>query len=942
MNVYRILKNIALTLFLIIPAGIYAQGSIEGIVLDAKTGESLVGVNVVIEGTLKGVVTDFEGKYSITNLQPGKYNLKFSYVSYNTTISENINVERNKTSLVNIKLDEASISLESVVVTATKRSNTEMSMISSIKTSNIVVSGISAQTISRSQDKDASEVVKRIPGITILEDKFIVVRGLNQRYNNVWLNNAATPSSETDVKAFSFDVIPSSMIDNILVYKTAAPELPAEATGGFIKIFTKNMPDKNFLNIEYGIGYKENTTFKNFEQNQGGKFDWLGIDDGTRALPSGFPSNLANVSGSESNKYSKLLNKNWTTTGTNAIPNQKIGITMGRRFTVGKINVGNITTVNYNNSFETLHKTNNNYKIYDYANDKSNPNFTYKDDVYSNDVKLSVLHNWAFYLGKGDKIEFRNLFNQIGLKRSSFRTGHEYYSGEDIMQNENRFMSRSIYSGQLGGEHSFNEGITKLDWVTGYSYANRLEPDRKVLTYQYDENKALYKISLKEGSAVDPKLAGRLFLKNIENIYLGCTNLEHKFNLLGIKPSVKTGIYAEYKDRVFNVRNIGYLKGANFDETTSDMLYLPANELFTDNNFDYLNKLKLSETTDASDEYEASNFLTAAYVGLNIPITSYINFYGGVRAEQNQLKLTGHKKGDLLENPTNVNNTKLELFPSANITYNFTEKTLVRLAYGRTINRPEFREVSPFNFYDFNSSASIYGNSDLKDALIDNIDFRFENYPSAGETYSIAFFYKKFSNPIEMVYAEGGSGLAYTFQNAQKAENMGIEVEIRKALDEISLKNFSVVANGSLIYSKVFFSEESKKTQKDRALQGQSPYIANVGLYYNNEKNGFDASILYNIIGKRTLIAGRVYQSANETIPDVYEMPRNVLDLTLSKKINKIIELKFGIKDILNENKHQQQTFEFTDQNGVKQERTLPTLDYNPGRTISLGVVVKL
>jgi len=596
---------------------------------------------------------------------------------------------------------------------------------------------------------------------------------------------------------------------------------------------------------------------------------------------------------------------------------------------LGKVNVGNITTVNYSNSFETLNKSIIKYENIDNISNSAIHSYDYTDNQYSHDTKLSVLHNWAFYLGKGDKIEFRNLFNQIGLNRTTDRDAIILPQADhDIKkQHEYQFMSRSIYSGQLAGEHSFNEGVTKIDWVTGYSFANRLEPDRKSISYIYRPDQKKYEL---ENSNTLP---GRIFLKNIENIYLAGANGEHKFNLFSIKPSLKAGFYAEYKNRAFNIKNLYYNKNIDKDQS---VYYLPADSLFVDKylNHDYL---ALQDGTSLANEYTANNTLYAGYVGLNIPITSKINLYGGVRAEQNRLQLTGYNEAKV---QININNAKLNIFPSANITYNFTERTLVRFAYGKTINRPEFREVSPFSFYDFNTTASVQGLTSLKDALIDNIDFRFEHYPTLGETYSVALFYKNFKNPIEMAYQRGQSGTAYTFQNADKATNMGVEVEVRKSLDDISLKNFSVVANGSLIYSKVYFAETAQKTQKNRALQGQSPYIANFGFYYNNEKSGLDVSLLYNIIGERIIVAGVIDGTYEK--PDVYEMPRNVLDFTISKKINKIIELKFGVKDLLNNNRRQQQTFRYTDKNNVNQELTVPTLDYTPGRLYSIGLVVKL
>lgn len=223
-----------------------AQSSITGKILDKKSKEPLVGATVLIENTKMGTTTNIDGNFQIKNLSPGEYTLKISYVSYQTQELNKIKVKNGIPTVLTIEMEEAKLVLQSVQVVAQPRTDTELSLLREVKSSLQITNGISSQQISKTLDTDASEVIKRVPGITIQENRFVVVRGLNQRYNNVWLNNAPTPSSEIDVKAFSFDNVPSNMIDHIITYKSASPELPAEATGAFIKIFTKNIPGRKF------------------------------------------------------------------------------------------------------------------------------------------------------------------------------------------------------------------------------------------------------------------------------------------------------------------------------------------------------------------------------------------------------------------------------------------------------------------------------------------------------------------------------------------------------------------------------------------------------------------------------------------------------------------------------------------------------------------------
>ena len=224
---------------------------------------------------------------------------------------------------------------------------------------------------------------------------------------------------------------------------------------------------------------------------------------------------------------------------------------------------------------------------------------------------------------------------------------------------------------------------------------------------------------------------------------------------------------------------------------------------------------------------------------------------------------------------------------------------MIRAAYGLSVNRPEFRELAPFYFVDFDLNAGIYGNPAIKQAYIHNFDLRFEHYPSPNETFNLGFFYKTFRNPVEMVIM-GNNPTQYTFENVQSAYSYGIETDVRKSLGFISgAENFSVILNATLIKSKVQFGEGN--LNRDRALQGQSPYMVNTGLFYYNDNNGLMITALYNIIGKRIVAVGRPSPNEWEDIPDIYEMPRNVFDLAVSKKISEKFEIKAGIKDIFNQ-----------------------------------------
>ncbi len=238
------------------------KGILKGTINDAKTGESLVGTTILMQGTTTGTITDFDGNYSLPNISPGAYNMVISFISYQSQIIR-VEIKDGEETVLNVKLEPATLDVGEVQVVAKKREDTEMSLLSSLKSSDLIMSGISAQQIGKSQDKDAAEVMRRVPGITITDGRFVIVRGLVERYNSVMLNNATAPSFEADKRAFSFDAIPSGMIENILIYKSPAPELPADFAGAAIEVKTKNVADQNSFSLTYGNKYIQGSTFNN-------------------------------------------------------------------------------------------------------------------------------------------------------------------------------------------------------------------------------------------------------------------------------------------------------------------------------------------------------------------------------------------------------------------------------------------------------------------------------------------------------------------------------------------------------------------------------------------------------------------------------------------------------------------------------------------------------
>jgi hypothetical protein len=944
-----------LMIILASPVFLFAQtGIIQGIVIDKTTRETLVGVNILIEGSTTGASTDLNGEFIIERLKPGIYNLAVSMISYSKTLINDVNVSRDNVTFLNIELQEEAQMMQEVVIVDRRKTEMEISIINTIKNTNLVANGISSQQILKSQDRDASEVIRRIPGVTIFNGRFIVVRGLNQRYNSVWLNNASTPSSEADSRAFSFDIIPSSLLDNIMVYKTPAAEIPADFSGAFIDVSTRNNPNQNTTEISYNASVREHTTFNDYYKYQGSPTDFLGFDNGTRALPEDFPEtnefkDLSNTYTPEAmelvTRYGREINKVWTADMHNAIFDNRFNVALNRRFRIGATDVGFITALNYTNTNLYLPIQRMDYQVYNFEEDKPVLNFDFYDDQYTTTAKTGILFNWSFALKNSGKITFQNLFNQIGYSRTTLRQGTEYYSSQTIRAFEYAFLSRTTYSGQLGGEHHFGRKNGKLNWTAGYSYTYRNEPNQKRLTTilnttQGDPHFNEYGLAI--GNTASPKYAGIVYQTLNEHLAMVKLDFTQPFKLGRIAPELKAGIYGEGKFRTFDARLLGFVK-SHEDLFNQDIPYMPFDSIFQDRNINQTDGIKLSESTNPSDSYTAENLQAAGYVSLKIPYVKWSTILAGLRIEENSQVLHSYSS-DLSSVPVNFNLTKLDFFPSVNITFDLNRKSLIRAAYGRTVNRPEFREIAPFNFYVFTENASFVGNPNLTNAYVHNVDVRYELYPSVSEMFSAGLFYKNFIHPIEITYLNSGSGLAYQPINAKGAYNYGIEVELRKTFSFLENKgavadffsDFTLVLNASYIRSQVQFVDTA--LERNRYMQGQSPYIINAGLYYQHEKTGWSSSLLFNVMGKRIIIVGQPNQDPREDIPDMYELPFNSLDFTLSKKFGTHWQVKGGIQNILNQTVQYRQTVEFEKAGEGNVKRYQPTLSFKPGRYYTLGI----
>lgn len=912
-----------------------AQNALKGVVVDKTTGEPVIGATIYFKNLKKGASTNLDGNYSIENIPAGTHTMEIACISYKTISLPDMEIKPGKNEF-DIVMEESATQLNEIVVSSVKRMNSEIAMVQATRTASVVMSGVSGRQISRSQDRSAAEVVKRIPGVSVINDRYIIVRGLAGRYNNVWINNTAVPSTEADTRSFSFDMLPSSQLESIMIVKSPSAEIPADFSGGFVKIATKSMPDKNELFISYGMNANSETHFNDHFYNTASPTDFLGFDNGVRSLRSSVPLRMDNNNQAQVTDITKNGFRNdWSVNKVRPMPDQRINFMINRVYNLkNDSKLGMVGAVNYSHGFQTYsNMLNARFGVYNTVSDESEYIYKYNDNQYSIDDKLGAMFNLTWIKGN-NKIEFRNIFNQTGKNRYTTREGWQNVSSKYIQEKEEYiYSSRTTYSGQFAGTHKI--GGSDIDWNAGYSYAGLNQPDRRIINRE--ENLVVGDKYFGQ-MAIDQNEITRDFVKLDEHIISGAVNYTLPVNVFNdINSEFKAGLYGEYRTREYNNRQFFYRfnrYGLSEDFVYKDVI----SEILTDGNFSS-DKLYIYEDTDNRNSYKGTNMKGSAYVSYKLPVGRF-NILAGLRAEAARMRLTSYEK--IYEFSTkNRDYDKLDLFPSLNASYNINKKNLVRLAYGSSVNRQEFREVSSSVFYDFNLFSDVKGNPDLKQAKIHNIDLRYEYYPSNEEYVTFALFYKYFINPIEWTYLDAGGSYTYTFENALSANNYGVEIDVRKKLDFIGIKGFTLGLNAAYISSNVNFDQQNS-LEKDRPMQGQSPYIVNSSLYYDNPELGLSAGILYNRIGKRVVGIGRVDTgsgaSINNDVPDTYEIPRDMVDIVISKKIGKTLEVKASFKDILNQEVIFEQYPKYIDNQGVIHERKQVAKSFKPGANFYLGL----
>ncbi len=938
MNKIFDINRLLFTLFVIssltlVSNEIIAQtGSLQGVIFDEDQSESIIGATVRIVELNTGAASDFDGRYIVRNIPAGEYTVIVSYIGYQSITVTEVAIRDNERTTLDFILKMGDAQLDEIVVTSFRDASTISAVVMNVKNSSQVTSGVSRQQISLSQDGNAAQVIQRIPGVTIAENRFVFIRGLSERYNNVMINNSSAPSTEIDKRSFSFDLISSSSIDRMMIYKSGSPDLPGDFAGGVIQVYTVDHVDANFLKLNIGSGFTTGTTGKSFLQSNGSNTDFLGFDNGFRNLPSNFPdSNTLQSSARNSDiriEGAHLLPNNFTPSEQFAAPDYKIGIDFGRVSTLFGKPLTTITSIDYSNSLQ-IHQRD--FLRYFEWEDRTQPiltRFQYTDDYHVKETRISMMSNWKLRLNNFNYLSFKNLFNQIGDNETIIRNGTDFIQRpDDEIQNYLLgYRSRSIYTGQIEGYHQIFESGSIL-WVAGGSMLRENEPDlRRFRTFKpRNEPDAPFVMQMPPSSNLFD--TGRYY--GDMNEYSFNHKLDFTWSLPGILRQIKTGYLVEYRDREFSSRYISYLYPGFFNPTVrEELIRLPLDQIFSNENIANLDGFVIEEGTRPIDSYTASSLTTAGYVSVEIPLNR-LSFDGGVRVENNIQKL--NSRDDFEE--IIVKNPVLSFLPFINSVFIVNDRLQVRSSYGRTVNRPEFRELAPFVFYDYKLDAGRAGNPSLQPATIDNLDLRFEFYPRLGETISLGGFMKYFDSPIETKTTVVTENPQFSYINAESAVSYGVELELRKSLlglsDSRILDRISMNLNGSLIFTEVDLGETAVAQDKVRPLQGQSPYIINAALYYDDPGN-LSGSIVYNLIGPRIFSVGDVL------FPTIYEMPRHSLDLSITKNFNGSFSVQAGIQNLLNSFHKFYQDSDRSGKIDMKSGSNHPIIQYQSGQSFNL------
>ncbi len=938
-----------LLISLISPVPAHAQqGTVTGIVQDSKYGDSLPGANVIVEGMATGTATDFDGQYTLP-LDSGTYNLIFSYIGYQSKTVRGVEVTPDEIVKLNITLSPEALEMEGeVVIEAAAVRNTEGVLLRDRQKAAAVSDAISAEFIGRSGSSTASEAMRKVTGASIVGGKYVYVRGLGDRYINTQLNGANLPSADPDRNAVPLDLFPSGLLDNIVTAKTFTPDKPGSFTGGTVDIATKSFPDALTFSLSSSMAYNTVSSLKDgFLLHQGDPVNTFGTTD--LALPSVFNNRtleipVRSIARTDPEQAARLdqLTKSFNTPfgpnfGTTPV-DQSYSLSVGNQLHFWGRPLGVIGSLSYSNKVSGYTEgTSARFLLTDPNATGLSENFMLNDQKSTSEVLAGGLVNVSYKVHPRHELGVNYMYNQSGEAVARLLTGFVDNLGRENTY-ETRVLGvteRNLSAFQTRGEHALGgQGRVKVGWNASFSTSTQNEPDLRFFTNHFDEQDGQRRYTITASQYAPPTRYFRDLEESNESFNLNLTMPFRQW--AGLPAKFKVGGSLVNKARNFRERQFLYrYDGARFPYTGNpDELFVNHLGIDEDRSTDTRTRfgLYLLDQTQPSNNYDGDQQIAAGYVMVDMPLMNRLRMVGGVRYETTEINV-------ISQNPE-IEQGRLDekdWLPSLGLTWEATEKMNVRAAYGRTLARPTFREMAPFSAFEFVKDFILVGNPNLTRTLINSYDLRWEWFVRPGEIYAVSAFFKDFTNPIERALTPEAQNPEVQFVNVDNGRVAGLEFEIRKRLDQLGrvFENVQAGANLTLTRSQVDIEEgelevirfTNPSASSTRDFLGQSAFVVNLDLGYNNPASGTSVNAFYNVFGQRLM------EVSTGGTPDLFEQPRNVLDLTFAQRLPAGFKLKASAKNLLDAEYKITQTFREVEY--LKQS-------YRLGRSFSLGVAYSI
>lgn len=883
-------------------------GSIAATVVSAETGKAVADAQVFISGIDRKIRTDAKGRFQADKIPVGGYSLSVLHPAFNSKTQEGVVVSKDFTAQLDLKLTPVGVDLPEYVVLEPHIAGSLASIMEEQKSTSAVANVLGSEQISRAGDSDAASALKRASGLTLVNGRFVFIRGLGERYSSTLLNGASVPSPDPTRRVVPLDLFPTSVLDSVLIQKSYSSDRPGEFAGGTIELRTRGIPDNFFFNLSGKIGGNEGTTFTEGLRYDGGDSDFLGFDDGTRDLPDSLAKaieggnvlspqtrfNPEGFSNEEFEQFGEELSGTWDLKDEYIGPDGRVEMSMGDRFDFGDFSLGYLSAVRWNQQWNVQDEVRREFASSD------NELILTKDFDVNRTLRQVQLNGYLAV--EASYTENHKLFGKLLALRQSedeakIEGGFTDAETNDIKRFQLEWIENQLFTRQAGGEHNFPElfgfdfADLEIDWLYTRSRATRKSPNERRYRYdanndgdfffsrRADSNQTIY------GNLVDEDESWRLDVKLPLRLH---ENFE--MALMG-------GFIDQNRERNSEIRRFDFISFGP-DSRNQDVLALQSLEDVLSPEFIGANGFQLRESTRSTDNYVATQELFSYYGQVDLNLFDRLRINGGVRWEDNNQIVDTFELFTPENEPLRSQLKKVDMLPGVAATWVISDQQQLRASWSETISRPDFRELSPAPFTDPVNDRETVGNPDLLQTNITSYDMRWEYYFSPKENFSAGFFWKELSNPIEKVFVPGPGGLL-TFQNAEAAEVYGFELELLKNLDFIHpyFEYFYVGGNYTWSESAVTLTAENllAQTSASRPLQGHSGYVINAQIGYDNPDWGTTATLLYNTSAKRIVEVGLL------GAPDKYEQPFNQLDFVYRQRVNDILSFNIRLKNLLDD-----------------------------------------